>query len=244
MKARPIGVRTASTMTASGIEGSTPGSLGGKRCEGDQKATHPVNVGVHPRFPASVVGRVARRTRRARGDRRGHPQRARATTLRARCSPRPSGRARDSGSSAPPTIRGSRPGGRLLGVRRQAEPLPLVGRVAARARSQGRAVPRINALVDTYNAVSLRHVIPVGGEDLDQLSGELRLVRADGDELSTATSARGRARSSGATTSASPAGAGTGARATRTRLTDATTGRLLRVRRLPPQHALDAASRS
>jgi DNA/RNA-binding domain of Phe-tRNA-synthetase-like protein len=47
---------------------------------------------------------------------------------------------------------------------------------------KGEPVPRINALVDTYNAVSLRHVIPVGGEDLDALSGDLRLVRATGDE--------------------------------------------------------------
>jgi DNA/RNA-binding domain of Phe-tRNA-synthetase-like protein len=48
---------------------------------------------------------------------------------------------------------------------------------------KGDALPRINALVDTYNAVSLRHVIPVGGEDLDELRGELRLVRADDGEV-------------------------------------------------------------
>jgi DNA/RNA-binding domain of Phe-tRNA-synthetase-like protein len=47
---------------------------------------------------------------------------------------------------------------------------------------KGRSLPRINALVDTYNAVSLRHVVPVGGEDLDRLQGDLRLVRAGGDE--------------------------------------------------------------
>ena len=53
----------------------------------------------------------------------------------------------------------------------------LLGRVL-----KGGSLPRINALVDTYNAVSLRHVIPVGGEDLDRLQGDLRLVRASGDE--------------------------------------------------------------
>jgi DNA/RNA-binding domain of Phe-tRNA-synthetase-like protein len=53
----------------------------------------------------------------------------------------------------------------------------LVGRVL-----KGGSLPRINALVDTYNAVSLRHVVPVGGEDLDRLEGDLRLVRAAGDE--------------------------------------------------------------
>jgi DNA/RNA-binding domain of Phe-tRNA-synthetase-like protein len=47
---------------------------------------------------------------------------------------------------------------------------------------KGDSLPRINALVDTYNAVSLRHFVPVGGEDLDELRGELRLVRAAGDE--------------------------------------------------------------
>ena len=43
---------------------------------------------------------------------------------------------------------------------------------------------RINALVDFYNAVSLRHVVPAGGFDLDQLRGplELRLTR-DGDHF-------------------------------------------------------------
>jgi DNA/RNA-binding domain of Phe-tRNA-synthetase-like protein len=39
---------------------------------------------------------------------------------------------------------------------------------------------RINPLVDLYNAVSLRHVVPAGGFDLDQLGGPLalRLTRA------------------------------------------------------------------
>ena len=43
---------------------------------------------------------------------------------------------------------------------------------------------RINPLVDFYNAVSLRHVVPAGGFDLDQLRGplELRLTR-DGDHF-------------------------------------------------------------
>jgi DNA/RNA-binding domain of Phe-tRNA-synthetase-like protein len=48
---------------------------------------------------------------------------------------------------------------------------------------KGGELPRINALVDTYNAISLRHVIPVGGEDLDELVGDLRLVRAADGEV-------------------------------------------------------------
>ena len=48
---------------------------------------------------------------------------------------------------------------------------------------KGDDLPRINALVDTYNAVSLTHAIPVGGEDLDRLVGDLRLVRAEDGEV-------------------------------------------------------------
>ena len=40
----------------------------------------------------------------------------------------------------------------------------------------------MNRLVDLYNAVSVRHLVPVGGEDLDRLAGPLRLVVATGDE--------------------------------------------------------------
>jgi len=47
---------------------------------------------------------------------------------------------------------------------------------------RGGALPRINVLVDLYNAISVRHLIPVGGEDLDRLAGPLRLTVADGTE--------------------------------------------------------------
>ncbi|MBG0857244.1 cytoplasmic protein [Streptomyces spinoverrucosus] len=43
-------------------------------------------------------------------------------------------------------------------------------------------LPRINVLVDVYNAVSVAHLIPVGGEDIDRIEGGMRLVRATGDE--------------------------------------------------------------
>jgi DNA/RNA-binding domain of Phe-tRNA-synthetase-like protein len=49
-----------------------------------------------------------------------------------------------------------------------------------RARAGG--LPRVNWLVDVYNAVSVRHVLPVGGEDLARYEGDIRLVRAAGDE--------------------------------------------------------------
>lgn len=47
---------------------------------------------------------------------------------------------------------------------------------------KGDRLPAINRLVDVYNAVSVTHLIPLGGEDLDRLRGSLRLVVAGGDE--------------------------------------------------------------
>jgi DNA/RNA-binding domain of Phe-tRNA-synthetase-like protein len=47
---------------------------------------------------------------------------------------------------------------------------------------KGQPLPRVNALVDLYNAVSVRYVVPVGGEDADQLEGALRLTAAAGGE--------------------------------------------------------------
>jgi DNA/RNA-binding domain of Phe-tRNA-synthetase-like protein len=94
---------------------------------------------------------------------------------------------------------------------------------------KGDALPRINALVDTYNAVSLRHVIPVGGEDLDQLEGDLRLVRAEDGEVvwrddQGVTCRRWNWRQE-----------------PRTRLTESTTRAFFVFDRIPPHEALDAA---
>jgi DNA/RNA-binding domain of Phe-tRNA-synthetase-like protein len=44
------------------------------------------------------------------------------------------------------------------------------------------ALPAINKAVDAYNAVSVGHVLPIGGEDIDAYRGPARLVRAAGDE--------------------------------------------------------------
>ncbi|MFK4071703.1 B3/4 domain-containing protein [Streptomyces sp. NPDC029674] len=53
--------------------------------------------------------------------------------------------------------------------------------LAKRALADG-GLPRINALVDVYNAISVAHLIPVGGENLDRIKGGMRLVRATGEE--------------------------------------------------------------
>jgi DNA/RNA-binding domain of Phe-tRNA-synthetase-like protein len=43
-------------------------------------------------------------------------------------------------------------------------------------------LPRVNRLTDIYNALSVLHRVPIGGEDLARYSGAPRLVRASGDE--------------------------------------------------------------
>ncbi|MFI6473626.1 B3/4 domain-containing protein [Streptomyces sp. NPDC050516] len=53
--------------------------------------------------------------------------------------------------------------------------------LAKRALADG-GLPRINRLVDAYNAISVAHLVPVGGEDTDHIKGSMRLVRATGEE--------------------------------------------------------------
>jgi DNA/RNA-binding domain of Phe-tRNA-synthetase-like protein len=94
---------------------------------------------------------------------------------------------------------------------------------------KGESLPRINALVDTYNAVSLSHAIPVGGEDLDRIVGDLRLVRADDGEVvwrddEGVTCRRWNWRQE-----------------PRTRLTETTANAFFVFDQLPPQEGLDAA---
>jgi DNA/RNA-binding domain of Phe-tRNA-synthetase-like protein len=54
--------------------------------------------------------------------------------------------------------------------------------VEALLRRAESGLPRVNRLTDIYNAISVLHQIPLGGEDLTALVGPLRLVRAAGDE--------------------------------------------------------------
>ena len=43
-------------------------------------------------------------------------------------------------------------------------------------------LPRVNRLTDIYNAISVSHQLPLGGEDLSRYAGPPRLVRATGVE--------------------------------------------------------------
>ena len=49
-------------------------------------------------------------------------------------------------------------------------------------RRAASGLPRVNRLTDLYNAVSVLHQIPLGGEDLTRYTGAPRLVRASGTE--------------------------------------------------------------
>ncbi|ALG30358.1 hypothetical protein AOZ07_16145 [Glutamicibacter halophytocola] len=52
----------------------------------------------------------------------------------------------------------------------------------ALTRRASSGLPRVNALTDIYNAISVVHQIPIGGEDFDLYDGPARLTRASGDE--------------------------------------------------------------
>jgi DNA/RNA-binding domain of Phe-tRNA-synthetase-like protein len=54
--------------------------------------------------------------------------------------------------------------------------------VEALVRRAEAGLPRIDRLTDIYNAISVRHLLPVGGEDLAMYRGPARLARAAGDE--------------------------------------------------------------
>lgn len=47
---------------------------------------------------------------------------------------------------------------------------------------KGSELPSINLLVDLYNVVSIRHGLPVGGEDWDALASDVQLRLANGSE--------------------------------------------------------------
>lgn len=49
-------------------------------------------------------------------------------------------------------------------------------------RAAGPGLPRVNRLTDVYNAISVLHQIPLGGEDLSCYAGPPQLIRAVGSE--------------------------------------------------------------
>ncbi|MCL1875634.1 MAG: phenylalanine--tRNA ligase beta subunit-related protein [Synergistaceae bacterium] len=58
---------------------------------------------------------------------------------------------------------------------------PSIANLLKRVRS-GKDLPYVNSLVAIFNIVSMRHVLPAGGDDLDTVKGDIRLTRAKGNE--------------------------------------------------------------
>jgi lysyl-tRNA synthetase class 2 len=58
---------------------------------------------------------------------------------------------------------------------------PSIANLIKRVRG-GKDLPYINSLVAIFNIMSMRHVIPAGGDDLDKVTGDIALKLADGSE--------------------------------------------------------------
>ncbi|MEU1090378.1 phenylalanine--tRNA ligase beta subunit-related protein [Streptomyces sp. NPDC005892] len=61
---------------------------------------------------------------------------------------------------------------------------PSVDALGRRMAKKG-TLPRISPAVDSYNAVSVRHALPAGAFDLDQVTGDVDIRHADGTETFT-----------------------------------------------------------
>ena len=58
----------------------------------------------------------------------------------------------------------------------------LFHREPAEARAEGQSRGSITPSVDIYNTVSLTHALPVGGEDIDAMAGDIRLGITEGGD--------------------------------------------------------------
>lgn len=63
-----------------------------------------------------------------------------------------------------------------------AKPQKTRNSLEALTRRAENGLPRVNRLTDIYNAISVKHQIPLGGEDLDKYDGSPFLIRATGKE--------------------------------------------------------------
>jgi DNA/RNA-binding domain of Phe-tRNA-synthetase-like protein len=105
---------------------------------------------------------------------------------------------------------------------------------------RGEEMRPIHPLVDLYNVISLRHLLPAGGEDLGRIEGDVRLGFAAADEPAVLLLGEAEARPPHPGEVRYRDAAGTLCRrfnwkeADRTKLTAATTGALLVLEALPP----------
>ena len=60
---------------------------------------------------------------------------------------------------------------------------PSIANLIKRVRSgSGKNLPYVNSLVAIFNVISMRHVLPAGGDDLDTVKGDICLTPARGNE--------------------------------------------------------------
>lgn len=62
------------------------------------------------------------------------------------------------------------------------KPAKFKNSVEALTKRAQTGLPRVNRSTDIYNAISVKHQIPIGGEDLDKYVGAPKCIRATGDE--------------------------------------------------------------
>lgn len=133
-----------------------------------------VTPDIFTRFPEAVVGVVIGRDL----DNRGEPPdimsslRQEEARLRTRFA--------EADLSRHPHIAAWRDAYRAFGAKPKDYPSSIENHV--RRISKGHSLSHINKLVDLYNTVSLRYLIPVGGEDLDAIRGDVVLTFAAEDE--------------------------------------------------------------
>ena len=58
---------------------------------------------------------------------------------------------------------------------------PSIANLIKRVRG-GKDLPYVNSLVTIFNVISMRYVVPAGGDDLDTVTGDICLTRAQGHE--------------------------------------------------------------
>jgi DNA/RNA-binding domain of Phe-tRNA-synthetase-like protein len=113
---------------------------------------------------------------------------------------------------------------------------------------KGQRLRHVNRLVDLYNAVSLEHLVPAGGEDLDAIEGDVELAFAGETEPAVRLLGEAEARppKKGEVIYRDRAGAicrrWNWKEADRTKLTEATTRGLLVIEGLPPVERTMVAS--
>jgi DNA/RNA-binding domain of Phe-tRNA-synthetase-like protein len=133
-----------------------------------------IDPAIFQTFPGALIGVVV-----ARGiDNSGEAPEARAA-LRAAEASLP-GRFGAGPVTEHPAVAPWREAYRRFGARPKDHPSSIENLV--RRVMKGHSLPHVNPLVDVYNTVSLLHLLPAGGEDLDALQGDLHLTFAGPDE--------------------------------------------------------------